>query len=333
MVYIASMHLTKKTIFLAILAVIVGGVLWWVKGFFNKEIDVIGNNTKTEDEKALIFPFAKDKLNLSEYVLPKEEKDRLDILILGLRGKDDPDGGLLTDTIMLFSYDRQTKRSSLVSIPRDLYVYFNDKHANKINAAYETLGLKKTRQLFSKVTGVYIDNAVVFDFAAFKQIIDGLGGIDVTLDKPFYEKSQWGYEFSLPAGENHLNGEQALYYARSRYSSSDFDRARRQQQIISAIKTKVGQMDLLSNPLDALSFLNTVRNHITTDFNLTDTGTLINLAKDFENVSGSMRREVLSPDNLLYHPDIPEIYILLPKNDTLKTIQDYFKGTLTPAKP
>jgi LCP family protein required for cell wall assembly len=315
------------------MAVIVGGVLWWVKGFFNREISVTGTNTKAEEERALIFPFAKDKLNLDEYILPKEEKDRLDILILGLRGKDDPDGGLLTDTIMLFSYDRQTKRSSLVSIPRDLYVYLDDKRANKINAAYETLGLKKTRLLFSKITGVYIDNAVVFDFAAFKQIVDGLGGIDVTLDNPFYEKSQWGYEFSLPAGANHLDGEQALYFARSRYSSSDFDRARRQQQIISAIKTKVGQMDLLSNPLDALSFLNTVRNHITTDFNLTDTGTLIGLAKDFENVSGSMRREVLSPDNLLYHPEIPEIYILLPKGDSLKPVQEYFRGTLTPIKP
>ena len=93
------------------------------------------------------------------------------------------------------------------------------------------------KELVSKITGVYIDKAVILDFFSFEKIIDQVGGIDIVLENPFEEKQQWGYEFSLPAGPNHLDGKNALYYARSRFSSSDFDRSRRQQEVMFALKT------------------------------------------------------------------------------------------------
>ena len=72
----------------------------------------------------------------TDYVMPDKEPNRLNVLILGIRGEDDENaeeaGALLTDTIMVFSHDQLTKRSSLISIPRDLYVKIgSDK--NKIN--------------------------------------------------------------------------------------------------------------------------------------------------------------------------------------------------------
>ena len=69
-------------------------------------------------------------------------------------------------------------------------------------------------------------------------LIDAVKGIDVYVPADFTESSQWGYEFSVPKGMNHMNSETALYYARSRYSTNDFDRARRQQDIITALGKK-----------------------------------------------------------------------------------------------
>src|SRR3989344_2515737 len=190
--------------------------------------------------------------NDPDYIMPKPEDNRWDLLVLGIRGEDEIDqevGALLTDTMMLISYDKETQRTSMVSIPRDLYVRIYGEKTDKINSAYEIGILRNnelgfTKKLISRITGVYIDSAIVVDFSSFEKIIEDLGGIDVVLDKPFTEAQQWGYEFSLPAGENHLDGQTPPYYARSRFSLSDFDWAQRQQKIIMAIKDKVLALDL-----------------------------------------------------------------------------------------
>ena len=283
---------------------------------------------KTPSKRASILK------NDSDYVTPAKEDDRLDVLILGIRGDDDKDaengGAFLTDTIQLFSYDKKTKKTSIVSIPRDLYVKVAPGREEKINAVYEYglisgNSLSYTKNLFSQITGVYIDHIVIFNFTSFKQIVDDIGGIDITLDKPFVEKGQWGYEFSLPAGENHLNGEQALYYARSRFSSSDFDRAQRQQKIILAIKQKVSDINLLKDPGKAIDLVNTVRNHIRTDVNLLDMPGLLALALEVNGLQESMKRYNIDTTNLVYESRIDNIYILLPNGDNFATIKAKFK--------
>lgn len=280
---------------------------------------------------ARLFPFGKDREEDPNYKMPSEEKDRLDILIMGIRGNEDKDGGMLTDTMILFSYDKKTKKSAMVSIPRDLYVKINENRMDKINSAYSWLGLSGAKRLVSKVTGVYVDNVIVFDFTAFHKIVDTLGGVDITLDHPFEETQQWGYTFSLPAGQNHLNGEQALYYVRSRYSSSDFDRARRQQQVIFAIKNKVEGLDILSDPIRTLSLINTVRSNIKTDINLLDTKTYVSLAQNV--TAGSMKRHVITTIDLLYETHVDGMYVLLPQGDNFDRLKYYFKTILGEATP
>jgi len=274
-----------------------------------------------------LFPFAENKPKETDYIMPAAEKNRVDILILGVRGKDDPDGGNLSDTMMLFSLDKTTNRSTLVSIPRDLYVRINDDHKDKINAAYEYLGLKGTKNLVSKITGVYVDNIIVFDFSSFKKIVDDIGGIDIVLDAPFEETTQWGYVFKLPAGLNHLDGENALYYVRSRYSTNDFDRARRQQQVMFAIKNTMVQMDFVSNPVRSLSLLNTLKSNIHTDINLFDLKGMIQLAQQID--ASKVRRHVLSTDNYLYEGRAGNLYVLLPQGDNFMRLKGFFKDVLT----
>jgi len=265
---------------------------------------------------------------------PTPDPNRLNILVMGMRGMDDPDsaqGGMLTDTILLLSFDKTTKKSSLVSIPRDLYVKFNKDKTDKVNAVYEygyarKEGIEFSKRVYSIVTGVHIDKAVVFDFSSFKKIIDELDGIDIVLDKPFIEKSQWGSEFNLPAGSNHLDGETALYYARSRYSTSDFDRSRRQQQIIEAIKTKALAINIASDPIKALALINLIRKDVTTDINLFNLQEMIQLFQELKN--SQPKHYVISTDNLVYQTYIDSIYVLLPKNESFKEIQDMFQNIL-----
>ncbi len=297
---------------------------------WSNSLSINGENGEDKDWKGVLFPFAENKPIETDYVMPKSESDRYDVLILGVRGKDDPDGGSLTDTIMLFSLDKTTGRSTLVSIPRDLYVRIGEDRKEKINAAYVYLGLKGTEKLVSQITGVYVDNSVVFDFSSFKKIIDDIGGIDIMLAQPFEETTQWGYVFKLPAGLNHLDGENALYYVRSRYSSNDFDRARRQQQVMIAIKNKMLQLDFLSNPVRSLSLLNTLKRNIHTDINLLDVKGLIEIAQQVD--AKNINRHVLSTADYLYEGrGEAGAYVLLPQGDNFNQLKTFFQDILKPA--
>jgi len=305
------------------------------------EINIANNEGDLWSKVANLFTVSTDKKitleNDPDYSLPKAEDKRWDLLVLGMRGddgeKNEETGRLLTDTIMLVSLDKKTGKVSMVSIPRDLYVRINDNKMDKINAIYETgllnkKGLDYTKKLFSRITGVYIDSAVVIDFSSFKKIIDDLGGIDINLDKPFEEKTQWGYEFSLPVGENHLDGQTALYYVRSRFSSSDFDRALRQQRVIMALKDKVMSLSIFSDPIESLSILNSIRNNIDTDLNVWDVGSIMNLSNQFNNSATSIKRYVITTENLLYETHLSGIYVLLPKGDNFLGMKQLFQDVL-----
>ncbi len=300
-------------------------------GLAYNEITVSSDNGQPFWEKvSAILSFSVPQMD----PMPEEEKNRLDILVLGMRGLDDPDGdqgGLLTDTILLFSYDKETKKSSIISIPRDLYMKIDDNKVDKANVVYEYAISKRqafamTKRSFSSLTSVYIDNVIVFDFEAFKKIIDTLGGIDVYLDRPFDEANQWGYEFHLPAGDNHLDGETALYYARSRYSTSDFDRSRRQQQIIMALKDKIIASDLSSDPIKIIALLNSMKSDIKTDLNIWDAKTLFNLYQQLK--IASPKEYVISTNNLLYQTYIDSIYVLMPKNESYSEMKKLFADIL-----
>lgn len=272
-----------------------------------------------------------------DYVMPKQDDNRINILIMGIEGQDDPNaavgGPLLTDSIEVFSYDKTTKKSSLISIPRDLYVTIYGDNKDKLNTAYQygyyhtTDGLQFVKEKISQITGVYIDHVVIFDFSSFKQIVDALGGIDVTLDKPFTETEQWGYAFSLPAGKNHLDGQSALYYVRSRYSTSDFDRSRRQQQIMFAVKNKILAMNFLSDPVKTFAILNLVRNDILTDITIWDIKDLMDLVRQVN--FSLVDRTVISTDNLVQQGTGPDnAFILLPKAGNLSGVKQLFANSL-----
>jgi LCP family protein required for cell wall assembly len=275
--------------------------------------------------------------------LPEKDPDRINILLLGIRGLEDPgEGKLLSDAIILATIKKSTGQVGLISLPRDLYLTIWCSHENKkINFAYAYGGLDCAKKTVSYLTGLYVDHAISVDFQAFEEIVDALGGINIYLDKPFEESFQWAKEgweedeywtikeidgeekwvFYLPQGKNHLDGQTALYYVRSRYSTNDFDRMRRQQQVLMAIKEKALSLNVLANPVKVYNLLDALGKNVRTDMNLTEIGNLINLATNLDIKNIKKRVFDTSPQGLLYHTFINEEYVLLPIGDNFDQIQ------------
>lgn len=267
----------------------------------------------------------------------EKDPDRINILLLGLRGENDPHGGLLTDAMMVLSIKRNTSQVALISIPRDLYIKMpGTEQKQKINFAY-ALGEEKkyggggiiySKAIVSEVTGLYIDWAVSVNFKAFQEIVDTLEGINVYLDKPFEEKAQFANEIqlSLPAGENILNGETALYYVRSRFSTSDFDRMKRQQQVLIAIKEKALSLGVLTNPIKIFNFLSVLGRNVKTDMEIGDIQELLGLSPYLKTDQIIRRVFDTTTEGLLYSAQYNGSYILLPVAGDFSQIQEICKS-------
>jgi LCP family protein required for cell wall assembly len=280
------------------------------------------------------------KLPSSEYIPPKDP-DRINVLLLGIRGEDDPDGGWLTDGIMIASLQKSTGKVALISVPRDLYLQLpGEVSYEKINTAYAIgfekydNGLDYAKKTVAYVTGLYIDNAVAINFQAIKDIIELLGGVTIYLDKTFIEDKQWGCDkngnncvpFGLEAGQQTLNGESALLYVRSRYSSNDFDRARRQQQVLIALKDKALSLGVLADPLKISGIIDVLSKNVRTDASPWQIPDFIKLANKVK--GDDIIRKVFenSPEGLLYETKINNIYVLLPTEGNFNKIREACQG-------
>ena len=297
----------------------------------------------------------------------KKEDNRLDVLILGIRGENDPEGGLLADSVILASFDKDNGTSTVISIPRDLYVEMPDGRSDKINRAYsigklqDQSGLNYIREVIQYISGIYVDHTIVLNFDGFLEIIDTVNGIQVTRDTPFSEPCQWQgegkqgspywrsheeqiancgeqyaiseppyWEFYVPAGTHTLNGQDALYYVRSRVSSSDFQRARRQQQVMDAIKQKVISLDII-DPQKALEVLDILRDNVVLDTKVDPTNIRKFLSIAEAVSSSSTNHQVLEPGpNGVIEESRDEygIFILVPKNGDWEEVRMFFQNIL-----
>lgn len=158
----------------------------------------------------------------------------------------DPDGPSRSDTIMLWRVGGG--RSARLSIPRDTIVDIPGHGRAKINAAYAFGGAALSIDTIEAYLGIPIHHLVEVDFENFPKLIDALGGIDVTTGRVCSEisggKANGGWTLNLRRGTHHLDGEQALALARTRRNrcnpaEDDLTRARRQQEILSAIKDRL----------------------------------------------------------------------------------------------
>jgi LCP family protein required for cell wall assembly len=201
-------------------------------------------------------------------------------------------------------------------------------------------GANLSRETVANVLGISIPYYFIADFNGFTQLVDKLGGIDVYVDRAIYDPlypdaAMKGYSpFSIKAGQHHLDGATALKYARSRETTSDFDRAARQQKIITAIKDRALSAGFLTNPKQLLDIFNIISDHIRTNLSATEIKALAEMAKDI--TSSSIISEVLddSADGPLVSDSSSGTYYLKPKNNSYDTIKNIVKNIFdtTPAK-
>ncbi len=223
--------------------------------------------------------------------LKGEGSGRVNILVLGIGGEGHS-GPDLSDTMMVWSIDPQTKDAAMLSIPRDLYVQIPGHGYGKINSANALGGPQLAEQVVENVIGVPIDYYVLIDFSGFKQAVDAVGGIDfnvpTALDDPLFpcddntrDANDYCPIHFMP-GFQHMDGEQALEYSRSRETTSDFARAARQQQVLVALRAKALSASTLTNPIKLTELIDAVGDHLKTDLQLGDLERLALLAKDVD---------------------------------------------------
>jgi len=173
---------------------------------------------------------------------------QVNILLMGSdwRGS----GGFRTDVLLLISLNKNTGTATLVSFPRDLYVNIPGVGMQRINAAQEYGGFALTAATFMNNFGVDIDYYMLTNFSGFTSIVDTLGGINVFASNALNDvcalpQAVDGYCY-IPYGNNYMDGQTALWYVRSRSSTSDFDRTRRAQEVLVALFQKAMSLNALS---------------------------------------------------------------------------------------
>lgn len=188
---------------------------------------------------------------------PWDGTRRVTLLVMGLDYRDWSEGVDIprTDTMMLFSIDPLSKTAGMISIPRDMWVSIPGFGYSRINTAYRvgemyklpgggTALAAKTVELF---IGVPVDYVALIDFNAFVRFIDELGGLDMHIREEItVDPIGPGNTRTLEPGVQTLDGATALAYARMRYTKDgDFDRSKRQQELIMALRTQIVQFNQL----------------------------------------------------------------------------------------
>lgn len=150
-----------------------------------------------------------------------------------------------TDTMMILSLNPSAGTATMVSIPRDLYVYIPGWMMQRINTADQRGGRKLVAMTIEYNLGIEIHHWVLIEFGEFRQTIKTLGGIDVQVAKRLYDRCR-GKTYSFSPGLHHMGPWTAFCYVRMRKASSDIDRLRRQQEVMVAIFNKLLTLDALS---------------------------------------------------------------------------------------
>jgi len=191
---------------------------------------------------------------------------QVNILLLGSDQRP-IDGGLRTDTVILLTINPSDGSAHLTSFPRDLYVYIPGWTVQRINTAFAFGGFEALALTMEYNFGVAPDHYVMINLWSFMDVIDSLGGIDVEVGQTLCDHRDDHGDVCVYQGTEYMDGEEALWYVRSRYSTSDFDRGRRQQEVVLAVFNKLISMDGLSQVPE---LYNIYHDNVTTDMELGD---------------------------------------------------------------
>lgn len=265
-------HKRGKLIKRVLLAVILLFIL--TGGVFSYKILAASNKISTAN-RSMIGQLS-DLFFSQGRLLKGEKDDRINILLLAIGGEGHS-GENLTDTIMIISFRPSDNSVALLSVPRDLYVQVpNEQYFSKLNAVHAYAEAKKAgsgpdaiKEKITEITGLPIHYYARVDFTGFKEIVDAVGGVNVTIPNSFFD---YWHKISFSAGTETMNGDRALAYVRARYiegpEGGDFKRAGRQQQVLLALRDKVFSVNTALDFNKINGIIDSVSNNLRTDMDL-----------------------------------------------------------------
>lgn len=297
-------------------------------------------------------------VGLAFYLFLRPFPGRTNILVLGAAGKGHV-GGDLTDTIIFLSVDHQTGKTLVLSLPRDIWI---PALRTKLNSVYHYQGMDGAKKTVEEILGQPVNYGLLINFDVFTQIINTLGGIEVEVERGFDD-----YKYPIPGKENdpcdsdpefkcryvhihfdvglqHMNGEQALKYVRSRFAEgeegTDFARSQRQQRLLIALKNKIlspQTLFRLGNPLSAFGgstvggqLIKVVIANLQTDIPQGKYFDFLKLGLKFR--SKNLQMEILDEERLITPPPsrikYDEQWVLIPQTGDWGEVQEYVKGLL-----
>lgn len=203
-----------------------------------------------EDPEAVTIDLEQEEQlpDISDVTFPQEQEEQsstvnwdnvVNILLVG-QDRRPGEGRQRSDSMILVTFNKSKQTITLTSFMRDCYVQIPGYKANKLNAAYAFGGMSLLNQTLEQNFGVHVDGNIEVDFDGFQDVIDLLGGVDISLteEEVSYMNNGLGLngtDRQLSVGTNRLDGEQALVYARIRSIDSDYRRAERQRKVISSL--------------------------------------------------------------------------------------------------
>ncbi|WUX19820.1 LCP family protein [Streptomyces sp. NBC_01439] len=282
---------------LAVLVLAVGGTGWWLYSSLDGNISSVDLDKAIGDDRP-----------------QKVVANAQNILVLGSDSRAGANGdldhgnvsGARSDTAMLVHIPEGRAKATAVSIPRDTLITRPEckdgdgktvKSANRVmfNSVYSLAGPACVVKTVETMSGVRIDHFVEVDFAGFKGLVDALGGVTVTLDKPM-SGAKGGLK--LDAGEHKLNGTDSLKFVRTRYGygdGSDLGRIGLQQQFMMAMLSEIKKQDAFGNPARLYKLADAGTKSLTTDSELASLTALSDFARSMKGVDPETMETIMLP--------------------------------------
>lgn len=345
-------HLDRVTLivliaFLALASITAVMVFILVRNMFTTPLDgsprVSGgiNGNPAGFEKMPATPAGPLQRETDPTPMPWDGKSRITMLVMGLDYRDWEDGSDVprTDSMILVSLDPQSMTAGMLSIPRDTWVNVPGLGENKINTAYRWgevydlpgggpgLAMKTVEQFL----GVPVDYYALIDFTAFVRFIDEMGGLDMHIKEEIVvDPIGPGNTKTLEPGVQTLDGATVLAYARQRYTANDdFDRSRRQQEVILAIRDQILQFNMLPTLIaKSPKLYQEISSGISTNLTLSQIIQIATLAAQVP--EENIKKGVISPPRQVEIATNPEDgqSILLPIMDEIRILRDdVFEGS------
>lgn len=300
----------------------------------DKNEGILNNDEAIDAKEPIALTSEKSELEALQKVKhpgnPEDTTKNFNILILGIDRRDGGNQHWRTDVIQLLTLSPNRKNAVITHIPRDIWA-----GGYKINAVYNLQGPEPMKDIIEEITGQRPDRIIRVDFDAFVWIVDSVGGLTIDVPNGFtdtsYPNDRKGYNdtitISFKPGQQTMDGEEALTYARSRHGNnnegSDYARGTRQQIVMRAILDDFFTPDNLFKPKTGETLYKIATRKVYTDMNMGDVKILFEILKNYKNIT--VRQISLSTENYLKVPSDRSLYgnawTLIPKG-TYQPIHD-----------